>query len=88
MKNFKIKVHGKVQGVWFRASTKKIVDELNLAGFVRNEFDGNVYIEVTGEGQPLKEFIYWLTDGPELADVEKLTIEKNGITHYSKFEIK
>ena len=77
MKNLKITVKGKVQGVWFRASTQKIARELKLRGFVRNEADGNVYIEVTGEEEPIKEFLFWLTEGPEMADVEKLTIEKN-----------
>jgi acylphosphatase len=88
MKNLKIIVKGKVQGVWFRATTQKIAQELKLSGFVRNEADGDVYIEVTGEEEPIKEFLYWLTEGPEISDVEKLTIEKNEITHLSHFEIK
>jgi acylphosphatase len=88
MKNLKIIVKGKVQGVWFRATTQKIAQELKLSGFVRNEADGDVYIEVTGDEEPIKEFLYWLTEGPEISDVEKLTIEKNEITHLSHFEIK
>jgi acylphosphatase len=87
MKNLKILVKGKVQGVWFRVNTKKIADKLELNGFVRNEIDESVYIEVSGEDKKIDEFILWSKDGPELAIVESVTIMKNEIVYESGFNI-
>ena len=88
MKNFKINIIGKVQGVWFRANTKKIADKLELHGFIRNEIDESVYIEVSGDDIKIAEFILWLQDGPELAEVESVTIFKNNNVFENGFYIK
>jgi acylphosphatase len=88
MKNLIIIVEGKVQGVWFRVSTRKIAEELNLHGFVKNEPDGFVYIELTGDDQPVMKFIEWALHGPELSVVEKVSIIKNKFAHKSGFTIK
>ena len=88
MKNFKINIIGKVQGVWFRANTKKIADKLELHGFIRKEIDETVYIEVSGDDIKIAEFILWLQDGPELAEVESVTIFKNNNVFENGFYIK
>ncbi len=88
MKNLIIIVEGKVQGVWFRASTRKIAEELNLHGFVKNEPDGSVYIELTGDDQPVMKLIEWALHGPELSVVEKVSIIKSIFVHESGFTIK
>ena len=88
MKNLIINVEGKVQGVWFRANTKKIADRLNLNGFVRNESDGSVYIEVAGDDQQVMKFIEWTLKGPELSSVEKVSIKRNMNIHDHGFTIK
>jgi acylphosphatase len=49
MKHWNIKVTGKVQGVFFRASTKAVADQLGVKGFVKNLSDGSVYIEAAGD---------------------------------------
>lgn len=87
MKNLKIYVKGKVQGVWFRVNTKKNADNLALSGFVRNEIDKSVYIEVSGEDKKIGEFILWLLEGTEPAIVESVTIMKNDIVSESGFNI-
>ena len=45
----KIKVFGKVQGVFYRATTKSVADDLRLTGWVRNEADGSVSIIAQGD---------------------------------------
>ena len=64
-----INVTGKVQGVYFRASTKLKADELNLKGTVMNLSNGSVQIEVVGEKESLQKFIDWCHEGPEQAEV-------------------
>ncbi|MEZ5066975.1 MAG: acylphosphatase [Bacteroidia bacterium] len=58
-KSYAITVSGKVQGVFFRKFTKEKAVESGLNGFVRNQNDGSVYIEVTGEETVLEDFIQW-----------------------------
>lgn len=50
-------VSGKVQGVGFRYMTKMVADELGVFGIVKNEDNGDVYIEATGEEKAMTQFI-------------------------------
>jgi len=70
-----IQVFGKVQGVFFRHSTKLMAIEYNLKGFVRNEFDGSVLIVVEGEVEKINELIKWARIGPPAAEVKDLKIK-------------
>ncbi len=76
MKHWNIRVRGKVQGVFFRASTQKKAQELGVQGFVRNEPDGNVYIEAEGDAQALEQLAAWCKTGPERARVEQVEIQE------------
>ncbi len=87
MIDLKINVSGKVQGVWFRAKTKEKADELGVFGFVQNENDGSVYIEVSGETNTVYKFIQWLQIGSELSDVDQVCIEVNTAKHQRNFLI-
>jgi acylphosphatase len=69
MKALSVQIFGKVQGVWFRVSTQKEADKLGLKGFVRNESDGSVYIEVEGADSKLGNFISWCRKGPQFSKV-------------------
>ena len=71
----KIQVYGRVQGVFFRASTKEKADELGIKGWVRNESNGSVLIHAEGEELPMEEFINWCHKGPLMSKVEKVEIE-------------
>ena len=88
MKNLKIKVTGKVQGVWFRANTKNEADKLGLHGFVRNEPDSSVYIEVSGDDDAVNAFLERVKHGPELARVEEVIIAENDKAYDNGFEIR
>lgn len=70
-----LKIYGKVQGVFFRDSSRKKARELNLSGFVRNEPDGTVAVVAEGEEKDLKEFIEWCKNGPDHTKVEKVDIQ-------------
>ena len=61
----KIRVKGKVQGVWFRAFTREKATELGVTGWVQNETGGAVYLEANGEKSKLDLFIDKLKQGPE-----------------------
>jgi len=78
VKIYRIRVFGKVHGVYYRDSTKGVADMLKIKGWIRNEPDGTVLMEVKGDIQALEEFIEWCHEGPERARVEK--IEKEELT--------
>ena len=85
MKHLKIKVHGKVQGVYYRATTVEKAKLYGVSGFVRNESDGSVYIEVEGEEEKLKEFVAWCHIGSTRAVVERVEITEGDLKHYKQF---
>ena len=82
-----IRVIGKVQGVFFRASTKTMADELNIKGFVRNERDGSVYIEAEGDDENMTHFLTWCKQGPQRASVDRLDVVETNVVGYRDFSV-
>jgi len=87
-KHFNIRVSGKVQGVFYRANTQREAIKLGLTGFVRNELNGNVYIEAEGDELQLKKLIDWCWKGPQKAVVENIHITETDLKNFSDFVIK
>lgn len=87
MKSLRINVYGRVQGVWFRATTRELAEKLGLDGFVKNEPDDSVYIEVSGQDKAVMQFLNGVMEGPELAKVEKLVLIKDSHIHTGGFRI-
>lgn len=78
-KKVKLFVHGRVQGVGFRYSTKQVADELSVGGKVRNEMDGTVYIEAIGSKQQIDSFIEAIRRSPAPSGVvSKVIVEEDG----------
>ena len=88
MQCFHIVVIGKVQGVFFRHHTKKMADQLNIEGWVKNLPQGEVEIMACGEKEPVTKFIDWCRHGPSMAHVANIRIEYLDLdSHFEKFEI-
>jgi len=62
-------VSGKVQGVFFRDSTRQKAETLNITGHAINLDDGRVEVLACGDEQALAELENWLHHGPASADV-------------------
>ena len=63
-------VTGRVQGVWFRASTQETAQELKLHGWVRNLPDGEVEGVFEGPRDAVEKALNWCRRGPPAARVE------------------
>jgi len=88
-KHYNIKISGRVQGVFFRVSTQREASRLGLAGFVRNEPDGSVYVEVEGEADVIDKLLTWLRKGgPPQGMVNDVDIEAGVLTDFTRFEIR
>jgi len=87
MKHIAIRVSGKVQGVYYRASTQQTAEVCAIRGFVRNEPDGCVYIEAEGEDENLDRFIAWCRKGPAGARVDALDLAEGALRSFEGFRI-
>ena len=65
-------VSGKVQGVWFRASTRDEALRLGLRGHARNLADGRVEVLAVGDAAAIDALAAWLGHGPPLARVDEI----------------
>jgi len=70
----RVVVRGRVQGVWFRESTRRRAEELAVAGWIRNAPDGSVEAELEGEGEDVAALITWLGHGPPQARVDSVEV--------------
>ena len=87
MQHYTIIVFGKVQGVFFRASTREQADRLNIRGWVKNEADGSVRIEAEGEEINLQQLIAWCQQGPRWAQVTDVSVRSGEVAHYADFSV-
>ena len=62
-------VKGRVQGVFFRASTQAVAERLGLNGHAINLQDGSVEVRACGDDQSVKDLVEWLHEGPRMASV-------------------
>ena len=68
-------VRGKVQGVFFRASTREQATRLGLTGWVRNLPNGDVELLVFGDTEKIDMLGSWLRRGPQYAEVSEVKAE-------------
>jgi len=88
VKTIDLTINGIVQGVFFRQSTRKIAEQLQLQGTVENLATGNVHIIATGSEERLNAFIEWCHKGPPGAKVNKVTIHEVSLQRFNDFSIK
>lgn len=87
MVHYSIWVRGKVQGVFFRASTKDTAEKLGVSGWVRNEPDGSVHIEGETPEEKMEQFLEWCHQGPRFAHVHSIHFETGSVKGYEGFTI-
>ena len=63
-----------MQGVYFRVSAKQKALNLGVRGFVQNEADGTVSVEVEGSDAAIAEMVSWCKKGPGLARVKAIEV--------------
>lgn len=88
IRNYKIIVKGKVQGVGYRFNAQAMAHKLNLTGFVRNMHDGTVLIQAEGGEENVNKFIEWCYVGPRYSEVTEVNAQETDPAGYQTFEIK
>lgn len=74
MERFEASVFGRVQGVFFRDSTRREAQRLGAEGWVRNERDGSVRVVAEGTREVLEALAQYLSSGPPAARVERVEL--------------
>ena len=89
MKQIHIFVTGRVQGVFFRQSSKVMAIKNNVEGWVRNLDDGRVEIVGEGEESNINSFIDWCKTGPANSRVDEFELSEENITNeFEDFEVR
>ena len=76
MKRFGLRIYGRVQGVYFRESTRKEAERLGVRGWVRNVPDGSVEALVEGDEAQVDALIRWCHRGPPAARVDDVKLRE------------
>ena len=88
LKQLQLVVRGRVQGVYFRASTQREARRLGLSGWVKTRVDGSVEILAEGEEIAIRELYSWAQKGPSAARVERVDTRWRSFTgDYAEFRI-
>lgn len=87
MKAYHLIIKGKVQGVYFRQSTKQKALELNITGWIRNTPDNTVEAFAQGDEERMQIFIAWCHEGPPAARVSEVIATEAPIDESSSFII-
>lgn len=66
---YRVKVSGRVQGVWYRESCRRQAQAVGVFGWVRNRPDGTVEAAVEGEPSSVAQLLAWMRSGPPRATV-------------------
>ncbi len=85
MERRRLVIHGRVQGVGFRAALAWEADRRGIAGWVRNRRDGTVEAMLQGGGEAIAGLIVWARTGPPAARVSRVEVEL-GSGEYAAFE--
>jgi acylphosphatase len=88
MQTVHLLISGKVQGVFFRETARKVAEKLNIKGWIKNTADEKVEAMVTGEENDVNDFIKWCKGGPERATVKDVIVSKQAETTFEKFEVR
>ena len=80
-------VHGRVQGVWFRDSTRREAERLGIAGYAINLPDGTVEVLACGASKALDELADWLQSGPPMASVTRVDVRDSDAGESDGFRI-
>jgi acylphosphatase len=84
----RLRIHGRVQGVWFRESMRLKAEALGVNGWVRNRMDGTVEALVQGPFEAVDALTAWARRGPEDAEVTGVDIAQESAPPMQRFEKK
>jgi len=84
----KVRVFGRVQGVFFRQAAVNQARALGVEGWVHNARDGSVEAHIKGDAAAVDQMVQWMRQGPSKARVEDVTVEQVEPEDVSGFSVR
>jgi len=81
-------ISGRVQGVYYRESTRQEAERLGVTGWVRNLADGRVECHLEGSAEALARLEAWLWQGPAAARVTRVELEAVASAGFTDFQVR
>jgi acylphosphatase len=72
----RVVAHGRVQGVFFRDSTRQRADAAGVAGWIANRPDGAVEAVFEGDPDAVESLVSWMREGPRSAEVDRIEVNE------------
>jgi acylphosphatase len=88
MQTVHLLITGRVQGVFFRETSRKVAEKLNIKGWIKNTADERVEAMITGEENDVNDFIKWCKIGPQNARVKEVMVSKEADTFFEDYEVR
>jgi acylphosphatase len=87
-KRVRVRIHGRVQGVFFRVEARSRAESLGLGGWVRNQPDGSVEAVFEGDEERVQSIVDWCRRGPRGAEVERVETAEEAAAGETRFEVR
>jgi acylphosphatase len=84
----RLSIHGRVQGVWFRDSVRRIATERGVSGWAENRADGSVEVVLEGEATAVRAVAAFCRQGPEHARVDRVQEREEPADGLRSFEVR
>jgi acylphosphatase len=84
----RVVVHGDVQGVFFRDSTRERAQSRGVAGWVRNRPDGAVEAVFEGDPEAVESMVRFASEGPRRAEVQDVDVSDEEPEGLSGFDVR
>ena len=88
MRRVRVRIHGRVQGVFFRAEARSRAESLGLGGWVRNQPDGSVEAILEGDDERVQSMLEWCRRGPAGAQVDDVETVEEAPAGETRFEVR
>ena len=88
MTRVRVRVRGRVQGVFFRADARERAESLGIAGWIRNAEDGSVEAAFEGDEERVQSMVEWCRRGPAGARVDEVEVEPQEPTGETGFHVR
>ena len=88
MVRYRVLISGRVQGVFFRDTCRRLAEQHGVAGWVRNLPDGRVEAVFEGPDGDVRRLVDWVRTGPRLAVVDNVAVQPEPPEGLAAFRIK
>ena len=88
MVRYRVLISGRVQGVFFRDSCRRLAEQHGVAGWVCNLPDGRVEAVFEGPDENVRRLVEWAHTGPRLAVVDNVTVQPEPPEGLAAFQIR